>query len=361
MIFELDETCTWLREPLLVRMPDGSLCCEIFTGGPADGEPGSVVGVIRSDDNGDTWSDFEIIVAAGYKPYWASAMFADANAAYIFWYTLEDLRYHKRNHLLRTGADGRSFEKNEDILTGINGPRGFDIRHGVTLKNGRKLLPITWAEPLEERQPGKIADPDLERLFVNLGGAEAVFRRQFFGVMEVNDDLTQFHRYGKLSAVNPTGMTPYVPFHENAIAELEGSNLAMLIRGDTTNRLWRSDSADGGRTWSDPVVTDIMNPGSKPRIINLPGGRTVLLNNPSEKDYSDVEAGTHAYRTPLDMWVSRDGMRTWYLKTTLVQAPSLGQYPDGFYDPELEEIFLAWEDDKRIFFKRISLEELMGG
>jgi len=41
----------------------------------------------------------------------------------------------------------------------------------------------------------------------------------------------------------------------------------MLRRADTTNRLWRSDSSDGGRTWSNAYPTGIPNPGSKPRLM----------------------------------------------------------------------------------------------
>ena len=69
----------------------------------------------------------------------------------------------------------------------------------------------------------------------------------------------------------------------------------MLIRGDLSNRLWRTDSRDGGYTWSDPVMTDIPNPGSKPLILNLPDGRIVLFHNPREKDYDDLKSVITSY------------------------------------------------------------------
>lgn len=59
-IFEVNETSTWLREPLCQRLPDGSLCCVIFTGG-GDGDMNNVVAAIRSDDDGATWTDPEIL------------------------------------------------------------------------------------------------------------------------------------------------------------------------------------------------------------------------------------------------------------------------------------------------------------
>jgi len=173
--------------------------------------------------------------------------------------------------------------------------------------------------------------------------------------MEPNDDFTEFRRYGRVCKRTPHGPTPSIPFFENAIAELPDGRLAMLIRADTTNRLWRTDSADGGRTWSEPHPTDIPNPGSKPRIINLPDGRIVLFHNPSEKDYSDLAGDPHKYRTPLAMWLSDDGMKTWAWKRTLVAAPKIAQYPDGFYDAASQTVYLAWEDGQRVFFQIISL------
>jgi len=111
-----------------------------------------------------------------------------------------------------------------------------------------------------------------------------------------------------------------VPFFENAVADLGGDRLAMLIRADLTNRLWRADSSDGGRTWGEPQVTEIPNPGSKPRIINLPDGRIVLFHNPNEKDYEDLGAYGHKYRTPLPGRLLRSRAE--------LHLPGLGRRPD---------------------------------
>jgi len=73
------------------------------------------------------------------------------------------------------------------------------------------------------------------------------------------------------------------------------------------------------RNLEKPEPTGIPNPGAKPRIINLPDGRIVLFHNPNEKDYDDVKAHGHKYRTPLEMWISDDGMQTWGLLISLTK------------------------------------------
>ncbi len=356
VIFRVNDTYTWLREQLLRRLPDGSLCCVFFTGGDGDGHARNLVACIRSNDDGRTWSEMEIVASRPDQGCWAPSLFRHKDKAYLFWFTKSTGWRDMTNRLMNTGPDGRTFGNDRKILKGWNPGHIVDVRHGTHLRDGRVLLPIAWQEPLkpgDEWNPGDGA-ADLR----NVGGDIARQRIYYVGVMEPNDNFTKFQRYGRVCKRTPRGPTPSIPFFENAIAELSDERLAMLIRADTTNRLWRTDSVDGGRTWSEPYVTDIPNPGSKPRIINLPDGRIVLFHNPNEKDYSDQTSGRHKYRTPLAMWVSDDGMKTWYLKRTLVAAPKIAQYPDGFYDQASRAIYIAWEDDRAIYFQVILLAEL---
>lgn len=139
-IFKVDgKNYTWLREPLLMRLPDGSLFCEIYTGGAGDGAKGNIVGAVRSDDDGETWSELEVVKSseAGGPPCWAASVFSTDDAAHIFWYTMDRGRAELTNYLLSTGSDGRTFKKNRTILQdekeSKNGT-GIDIRRGT--RNG---------------------------------------------------------------------------------------------------------------------------------------------------------------------------------------------------------------------------------
>lgn len=357
-IFRINKTFTWLREALLRRLPDGSLCCVFFTGGKGDGDLNNIVAAIRSDNDGDIWSDVEILVSLQNESAWAPSMMVHEGRAHIFWFNSSDhYRYYKKNHILSTEGDGRSFTNDRVIEEEWITNRGVDIRHGTQLRDGRVLLPITWHEPVRDYNLDDPISPEDAKRFGNFQGIQAMNNIYCCGVMEPNDDFTSFIPYGKIynTEDKPFPEIQSVPLFEPAIAELSNGGVSLLIRGDGTNRLWRSDSTDGGHTWSQAYKTDIPNPGSKPRIINLPDGRIVMFHNPSEKDYEDVKGHGHKYRTPLEMWVSNDDMRSWYRKDTLVPTPKLAQYPDGFYDEEKEMIYLVWEDDHNIYFTKISL------
>jgi len=363
VIFAVDSTYTWLREPLLARLPDNSLCCVFFTGGSADGDIKNIVAAARSDDDGETWSYPEVLAARPDRSAWAPSVFSCKEKTYVFWFTSKDWeRYRKVNHILSTGPDGRSFTEDrvlkEDWITEL----GVDVRRGTLLRDGRVLLPIAWMEPVGEFDPDTWQKSQvLDHRYGNFGhGGIAENNVYCVGVMEPNDDFTSFTPYGRVCKETPGGELPCQPMFENTIAQLSGrGRLAMLIRGDMSNRLWRSDSQDGGRTWSEPYVTDIPNPGSKPLIINLPDGRIVLFHNPNEKDYDDTSTGAlHKYRTPLEMWVSEDDMQSWCLRKTLVAAPTLAQYPDGFFDTDSRSIYLVWENGRMIYFDRIRIDDL---
>jgi predicted neuraminidase len=72
----------------------------------------------------------------------------------------------------------------------------------------------------------------------------------------------------------------------------------------TGGKLWRVDSEDGGRTWSDMYPTELPNNNSGADVLYLPEQERLLLI------YNPV-SGNWAARTPLDLAESRDNGKTW--------------------------------------------------
>ena len=125
---------------------------------------------------------------------------------------------------------------------------------------------------------------------------------------------------------------PLCGWAENNFVELSDGLLVMLIRADRTGVIYRSGSADRGRTWSPPTPTEIPNPGSKFRLHKLSDGRIVLVHNANSR------AGTD-----LSLWVSDDDMATWGYKRLLTDFPGPLQYPDGFVDEKEEYVHFAFD------------------
>lgn len=131
-------------------------------------------------------------------------------------------------------------------------------------------------------------------------------------------------------------------YHENNVTELSDNTLVMLIRVDKTGYLYRSDSSDGGVSWSKPIITDIPNPGSKFRLFKISDGRIILIHNPNNK-ITKQKVFSSMCRNPLSIWISDDDMKSWSIKRDLVDFPGQLAYPDGFVDDKEEYVHFAFD------------------
>ena len=95
----------------------------------------------------------------------------------------------------------------------------------------------------------------------------------------------------------------------------------MLMRAEYGGFLWRAESGDNGRTWTDAWQTDIPNPTSLAALIRLPDDRIALIHNAV-----GGVVGERAQRDPLSIWLSDDEMETWYLREDVITGGQLA-YP----------------------------------
>lgn len=78
----------------------------------------------------------------------------------------------------------------------------------------------------------------------------------------------------------------------------------------------KSESRDGGFTWSDAVETDLKNPNSAVDVIRLKNGDIVLVYNPSDND-----------RTPLRVSMSKDDGKTFNIHRDIGGGDNTYAYP----------------------------------
>jgi len=186
-------------------------------------------------------------------------------------------------------------------------PQKTFVRNAICRRNGELVLPFQHYPDL----------PDYD----------GMWSKKFLpqnGVLISSDDGKNFEGFGNIRL-------GFRSMAEVQVVELSDDSLAMLIRADgwewhgkgAEGILYRSDSSDGGRTWSDPYRTDIPNPASKFNLLKLSDGRIILIHNPNP-----------SRRHPLSLWISKDDMKTWSYKRDLVTFPGRLQYPDGFVDEE---------------------------
>ncbi|WJH33522.1 exo-alpha-sialidase [Paenibacillus sp. CC-CFT747] len=105
--------------------------------------------------------------------------------------------------------------------------------------------------------------------------------------------------------------------HMNVIPLRDGSLFAMF-RSSESDRIYFSRSSDYGRTWTEPVRSDLPNNHSSTQMIRLMDGRLALVYNPVSMENGDVrwymkngKRLQKAVRTPLALAISEDEGKTW--------------------------------------------------
>lgn len=129
--------------------------------------------------------------------------------------------------------------------------------------------------------------------------------------------------------------------------ESEPGHVHLLCRS-TCLRVCRSDSRDGGRTWSPMEITNLPHNNSGIDLARLPDGRLVLCCNPIE--------GGWPLRSPLSLLVSRDNGRTWNRLMDLeTEKGGEFSYP-AIVVSGPDEVAVAWTwKRRRICFQNVAI------
>ncbi len=131
-----------------------------------------------------------------------------------------------------------------------------------------------------------------------------------FSIMAISDDGGKTWQASR-PLVSLGGVQP------SLVQKKDGTLVAyMRDNGPPPQRVMRSESRDGGMTWSPVVDDDIPNPGSGLEVIRLQSGRWAMVCN-------DTERGRHS----LAVLLSDDEGKTWKWKRHLeLDPPGAGSY-----------------------------------
>lgn len=127
------------------------------------------------------------------------------------------------------------------------------------------------------------------------------------------------------------------------IVPLDRDHMVAFYRRRQSDFVHRSESMDGGATWSPPEPTDVPNNNSSINVIRLADGRLAMVCNPASAAtsadrrvslYDEIEEGDDrpdatggctpiwgVPRAPLTLCVSADGGKTWPLRRIVDDSP----------------------------------------
>jgi len=337
-IFQADKQWTYGREPVLRKMPDGTLVCLIYSGGPREPSNENVALISRSSDDGRTWSKPEIMFKHLRRAVWPTELFTEGDKPFAFIHTFDTPSVYTELRALQTFT-----EDNGKTWSSPVSPRGvppnFSVRQGKVLSDGTWLFPVYWLETL-----GEWGEP---------WGGKWFYRS---GVIRSSDKGGTFALSGYLH----TDANLWEP----EFVELEPGHLLMFLRCCGAGVLWRSESFDYGATWTYAKPSAIPNGGTKFVMFKI-DGEIVLVNNTDSVPWQ---------RRHLELWVSGDACRSWGKKILLARLPDeipnvnadekFGElpficYPHGFADHERKELCLALDAIDRFYFMRVPFADFM--
>lgn len=347
IMFTSDETFLMAREPVFRRMPDGSLLAVIYTGGPFEPHIENVVAVIRSTDDGASWSKPEVLFKHPFRACWGSELFTECENPFIVFQTFDPSSYYREitSFISCTRDSGKTWSEPE-TFHGISSH--FSCRQGRKLSDGSIIFPVYWQEICRNW---------------NYAGGDSI-EPFACGTVRSTDAGKTWKLHGNSS------FDPEYRLWEPDLIETAPGKLRMFMRCDEAPEhcLWESESSDYGCTWSKPVPGPISNPGTKFTFMKV-RDKWVCFNNP-------VEGDSPSSRHLLEMLVSDDG-KHWQKKAELARADlsTFGNsndfwqkkdnafrqitYPHGFADDRMGYVYLALDCIYKFFMIKIPFSDIL--
>ena len=349
----------------LALAPNGDLLCCWMSGSGHEPADDNCVLLARSTDVGRTWSEPQlwlppIKIAAGMGPLAAvvGAFYPTADGRLILiGYHLPAAKHYTEEYFFRIESHDSGYTWSEPERQVLRPGNDAVTTHSpIRLSTGEYLFPGQFFErrpkPLvapverlvharsEEEALAMPAGPgrDAYKFATHLHGCSAFITPYEDGHA---DGVRAMVEYGHI-ANRPLGLL------EPTCVRLRDGRIVMLMRAEWGGFLWRAESADEGRTWSEACETEIPNPSSKPYLLRVSESRIALLHN------ATGQRGVWGRRDPLSIWISDDELESWSIQEDVLRGGMLA-YPNAIIvDGRL--VFAYDRDRRQAWFVEVEVD-----
>ncbi len=315
----------WQGIPAIERTAKSRLYACWYSGGKTE-EPGNIIVVEKSDDDGKTWSDGFYTVAHDDPEVrcFDPALWIDPKGRLWLFWTQSWMYYDNRDGVWAALCD----QPDAETVT-FGEPRrlmnGLMLNKPIVTKKGEWLFPSAlwskaFSQPKEEHP--ELRDEELANVYASLDAGET------------------FERRGGVDM-------PERAFDEHCLVELNDGRLWMTVR--TKYGIGQAFSSDGGRTWENIGPSGHTGPNSRFFVRRLKSGRLIMVNHLNPSYQTNVQ--TWNARNNLVAMLSDDDGKTW--KGALVlDTRSEISYPDGV-QAENGDIYVIYD------FERYGAREIL--
>ncbi|MFD2115777.1 exo-alpha-sialidase [Paenibacillus yanchengensis] len=254
-LFEDERPFQECHASTVVALPNGDLLVSYFAGSK-EGRPDVAIWCSRRVDG--VWQAPEKVADEEAVIHWNPVLFRKQSGEIVLHYKVGHPIATWSTRVIVSQDDGHTWSSPKELVVGDRGGRGPVKNKLVALHDG------TWAAPasIENEQWTSFADLSYDE-----------------GETWVQSDMVPVWR-GPISET-PAGAS-YLPgkgIIQPTIWESKPGHVHMLMRS-TGSSIYRTDSTDGGRTWSMAYRTYLPNNNSGIDLVKLENGALVLAYNP---------------------------------------------------------------------------------
>ncbi len=314
LIFQGKQPFAQCHASSIERLGEGKYMVVWFAG---THEKADDVGIWMSKGSAGSWSAPKLLVKVRDDAHWNPVLFhAPTGRLYLYFKVGKEIDDWE-TWVQHSDDLGESWSTATELVEGDRGGRGPVRNHMLVLSDG------TWLAP---------ASIEKNRVWNGF-----VDRSEDEGKTWLNSETLILDR----KVITGEGVI------QPALWESSPGNIHMLLR-TSAGKIGRSDSEDGGRSWSPVELTDLPNNNSGIDVAHLGGQKIALVYNPVGQNWGK--------RYPVTLAISHDNGMTWPIKQVLEAGEGKNEfsYPSVIYENGHLVLCYTWNREN-IRFMRVKL------
>lgn len=256
------------------------------------------------------------------EPHWNPVIYEKKDGELFLFYKVGRNISEWYTNIRKSKDEGKTWSEPNELVKGDRGGRGPVRCKVVTLSNENMIAGAStekgiWTAYADYSSDGgktwTLSDPI--RINVEYHGENT---------SEDSDIQVSTQSFYGRGVIQPT------------IWESEQGKIHMLLR-TTEEKIYRADSDDYGKNWSEAYETVLPNNNSGIDVAKCSDGTLILCSNPIAKNWGP--------RTPITLQISRDNGKTWKEEYVLENIPGEYSYPCIIADGD--KIYVSYTYDRK--------------